>query len=91
MISRKRCREIADEWVIKQATAAWQRHMTLIRKEYANKHSSQRTDLGERIGESILGLLSGDYDPPTPKIPGWFDRLFRSDWTPGAPTKWRVE
>jgi hypothetical protein len=96
MISRKRCREIARDWVIHQATNEYQYRLDDIRNSDAefgamarslgqpNWQPLERTTL---VKDMATALLTGYYDPPMPKIPNIFQRLRMNDWTPPMPTK----
>lgn len=77
MISRKRCKAIAHDWVVEQGNQEYYRRMRSLDLQYADHNE-------------ILGLYEkgaemwerGRYDPPTPKIPNLFRRLLINDWMP---------
>lgn len=78
MISRQRCRDIAYDWQLTRGLEEYDRRCQSV---FAIPHLSV-----ERFRELQRGMaeavLEGYYDPPLPKIPGFFARLFLDDWTP---------
>lgn len=90
MISRRRCKQIATNWVIDQGVIEWQRRMESIRKRDEKDAVLYKTTPPDRktlTSNAVEALLDGFYDPPRPKIPNWFQRLRMNDWTPSMPTK----
>jgi hypothetical protein len=43
----------------------------------------KRIELDRSMAKAVL---DGYYDPPWPKLPGFFARLRMNDWTPPMPT-----
>jgi hypothetical protein len=100
MISKKRCQEIARDWVIEHAVDEYSRRLASIRKsddEYAQfaREIGQPFRIDQEHRDRLLdgvtaAMLTGYYDPPTPKLPSLFRRLRLNDWTPPepAPDEW---
>jgi hypothetical protein len=77
MISRRHCKCIAQEWVLDEGLDEYNRRMDSI--DWAAMTASARLKLDRDAADF---MLHGYYDPPAPRIPGFFARLFLSDWTP---------
>lgn len=97
VISRRLCRHIAREWVLAHGLAEWRRRVAAVERsdrEYKafaeqvgrplNIDYAQRAELAGQMAEAAIW---GYYDPPAPKIPGFFQRLRLSDWTPPLPSE----
>lgn len=108
MISRARCKVIAQEWVIKKAVEEQQRRLASTWmgnheledgfRRLAGRGPLSAEELKEREAEDKCRrhdlarmatdmLLCGGYDPPTPRIPSFWQRWSMDDWTPPEPSK----
>lgn len=99
MISRSRCREIARDWCLQKGIEEWERRLRSIAQRDARMmatypdfrpNEQHRRKLRE---DTVWALVDGYYDPPLPKLPNFWQRLWVEDWTPPEPDypQWRMK
>lgn len=94
MISRRRCQEIAQEWVSQKGLEEHGRRLDSLRRnrreyrEFAHKLDMpyDEAPAPEHYRMATDAFLAGMYDPPPPSIPLFWQRWFLRDWTPADPT-----
>jgi len=75
MISRRRCRHIALQWQTQRGIQEYERRLA----DLYHIHPPRMVEIHH---EMCVAMLDGYYDPPAPRIPSVFQRLFLHDWAP---------